>query len=76
MLVPKWSRTMNAPDKFPKIPVARGVYLLRPAPARLGALRRRTAAGMLIAMQRAIRMSAGKSGRAFLKEIRDARHAR
>ncbi len=67
---------MNAPDKFPKIPVARGVYLLRPAPAKLGSLRRRTAAAMLAAMQRAMRLSTGKSGRVFLKEIRDARHAR
>lgn len=67
---------MNAPDKFPKIPVARGVYLLKSAPARVGLLRRHTATAMLAAMQRAMRLSAGKSGRAFLKEIRDARYAR
>ncbi len=67
---------MNAPDKFPKAPVAPGVYVLRPAPANADALRRQAAASLLTALRRVKHSRAGKSGRAFLKEIRDARYAR
>lgn len=67
---------MNAPDKFPKAPVAPGVYVLWPAPANAGALRQQAAAALLTALRRAKHLRAGKSGRAFLKEIRDARYTR
>ena len=67
---------MNAPDKFPKTPVAPGVYVFRPVPANAGALRRKTAASLLTALRRPKHSRAGKSGGAFLKEVRDACYAR
>ena len=67
---------MNAPDKFPKIPVVPGVYILKPSPANARAVRRQTAASLLSALRRAKRARDGKSGRTFLKEIRAARYAR
>ena len=67
---------MNAPDRFPKTPIAPGVYVLKPAPANAGALRRKTAAALLTALRRARPSRAVKSGQTFLKEIRYARYAR
>ena len=66
---------MNAPDKLIKIPMAEGVYLLRAAPAKARTSRQRAATLLLSAMRREKRPRAGKTGLAFLKEIRTARHA-
>jgi len=67
---------MNAPDKLIKIPLAPGVFILRPVPAKARALCRRTAALLLTGLRRAGPARGGKSGRAYLKETRAARYAR
>ena len=67
---------MNAPDKLIKIPMAEGVYLLRAAPAKARAARLSAATLLLSAMRREKHPRSGKSGQAYLKEIRAARHAR
>ena len=67
---------MNAPDKLPRIALAPGVYVLRPAPANARSPRRRAALLLLAAMRREKRARGGKTGRAYLKEVRAARHDR
>ncbi len=67
---------MNAPDKLIKIPLAPGVFLLRPAPVKARALCRRTAALLLTGLRRTRPVRGGKSGRAYLKETRATRYAR
>ena len=67
---------MNAPDKLIKIPLAPGVYVLRAARANARSIRRRTAASLLMSMRRDKHARAGKSGRAYLKEVRATRYAR
>lgn len=71
-----WEVTMNAPDKLLRIPLAPGVYILRPAPAKARASRRRVASLLLTAMRREKRTRPGKAGRAYLKEVRAARYGR
>ena len=66
---------MNAPEKFPKNPVAPGVFVLTPAPAKTVATRRQAATFLLMAMRRSKRFGAGSSGKAYLKVIRNSRHA-
>jgi hypothetical protein len=68
--------TMNATDKLFKIPLVPGVYVLRSAPANARASRRRAASLLLTTMRREQRARAGKTGRAYLKDIRAARHGR
>lgn len=67
---------MNAPDKLLKIPLAPGVYILRPARANARSTRRRTAASLLTSMRRDKHARTGKMGRTYLKEVRAARYAR
>ena len=67
---------MNAPEKNLRISVAPGVYVLRAAPLKTRAAARRAALVLLTAMRRAKRGRAVGSGRAYLKEIRAARHGR
>jgi hypothetical protein len=67
---------MNAPDKLIKIPMAPGVYLLRAAPAKARTSLQRTATLLLSAMRSEKHPRAAKSGQAYLKEVRAARHAR
>lgn len=67
---------MNAPDKLLKIPLVPGVYVLRPAPPGTRASRRRAASMLLTEMRREKRARRGKTGRAYLKEVRAARHGR
>lgn len=67
---------MNAPDKLIRIPMAPGVYLLRAAPAKARASRRRAASLLLSAMRREKPARTGEVGRTYLKEIRTGRHAR
>ncbi len=56
--------------------MAPGVYLLRAAPAKARASRRRAASLLLSAMRREKPARTGKAGRTYLKEIRTGRHAR
>jgi hypothetical protein len=67
---------MNAPDKLLKIPLAAGVYILRPAPSGARAARRRAASALLTVMRQNKQTHAGKSNRAYLKEARAPRHGR
>jgi len=67
---------MNAPEKNLRICVAPGVYVLRAAPAKTRASVRQAALMLLTAMRRAKRGRATGSGRAYLKEVRAARHGR
>ena len=67
---------MNAPDKLLKIPLVPGVYVLRPASPDMRASRRRAASLLLTVMRREKRARTGKTGRAYLKEVRAARHGR
>ena len=67
---------MNAPDKLPRITLAPGVYVLRAAPANARSSRRQAALRLLMAMRREKRVRGGKTGRAYLKEVRTARHGR
>jgi hypothetical protein len=67
---------MNAPDKPLKAPLTAGVLILRSAPAKARASRRRAATALLAVMRRAKPVRGAKTGRAYLKEIRAARYAR
>jgi hypothetical protein len=67
---------MNAPEKNLRICVAPGVYVLRAAPAKTRASARQAALVLLTAMRRAKPGRAVGSGRAYLKEVRAARHGR
>ena len=67
---------MNAPEKNLRICVAPGVYVLRAAPAKTRASARQAALVLLTTMRRAKRGRAVGSGRAYLKEVRAARHGR
>ena len=67
---------MNEPEKNLRIRVAPGVYVLRAAPAKTRASARQAALVLLTAMRRAKRGRAVESGRAYLKEVRAARHGR
>ncbi len=67
---------MNAPDKLAKLPIAPGVYVLRPASANAGASRRRAALSLLTGLRRSKGAGNDKSGRTYLKELRASRHAR
>ncbi len=67
---------MNAPERNLRIGVAPGVYVLRPAPAKTRVAAMRAALVLLTAMRRAPRARAATSGRAYLKEVRSARHGR
>ena len=65
---------MNAPDKLLKIPLAPGVYVRRLAATGTRASRRRAALSLLTAMRREKRARTAKTGRAYLKDSRVARH--
>jgi hypothetical protein len=67
---------MNAPEKNLRICIAPGVYVLRAAPAKTRASARQAALVLLTAMRRAKPGHALESGRAYLKEVRAARHGR
>ncbi len=67
---------MNAPDKLLRVPLVPGVYVLRPAPAKARASRRRVASLLLTTMRREMHTRAGKTGRTYLKEARAARYGR
>lgn len=67
---------MNAPEKHLRTRAAPGVYVLRAAPAATRPAARRAALTLLTAMRRAKPGRAEGSGRAYLKEIRAARHGR
>ncbi len=67
---------MNAPERNLRICVAPGVYVLRTAPAKTRAAVMRAASVLLITMRRSKRGRAVKSGHAYLKEVRSARHGR
>jgi len=67
---------MNAPDQVLKIPLAPGVFMLRPAPSKARTSRRRAAMLLLMALRRAKQARGGKMGRTYLKEIRATRYVR